>query len=115
MKVENDVRVTIRVEKELKEQAEILFNRLGMNMSTAFNVFLRKSVDESAIPFAVSLKNDGFGYGYSTNDVTNAFQEAVQYEINEKKQKGFPVARYDKNKKQAYLETADGIREYING
>ena len=112
--MENDVRVTIRVEKELKEQAEFLFNRLGMNMSTALNVFLRKSVEESAIPFTVSLRNNTFGYGYSENDVTNAFQDAVQDAVIEKKRKGFPIAKYDKNKKQAYLEAADGKREYIN-
>ncbi|MCL2707147.1 MAG: type II toxin-antitoxin system RelB/DinJ family antitoxin [Dehalococcoidia bacterium] len=52
-----DARVTIRVDKELKESAELLFDRLGMNMSTAFNVFLRKAVDEEAIPFTISVKN----------------------------------------------------------
>jgi len=113
VKSENDVRVTIRVEKELKKNAENLFERLGMNMSTALNVFLRKAVDESAIPFAISLKDTSFGYGYSSNDVTNAFKEAVQDEIIEKKRNGFPVAKYDINKKQAYLENFDGTREYI--
>jgi len=115
MKVQNDVRVTIRVDKDLKEHAEFLFERLGMNMTTALNVFLRKAVDESAIPFTVSAKNTDFGYGYSANDITTAFSETVQNEITEKKQNGFPVARYDAEKKQAYLENADGTREYING
>ena len=114
MKVQDDVRVTIRVDKELKEHAEALFERLGMNMTTALNVFLRKAVAESAIPFAVSVKNNDFG-SYSASDITNAFTEAVQDEIAEKKQKGLPIARYDAEKKQAYLENADGMREYING
>ena len=115
MKVQNDVRVTIRVDKDLKENAEILFGRLGMNMSTALNVFLRKAVDESAIPFPVSAKKAGFDYGLSANDIANAFTDAVQEEIDDKKQKGLPVARYDADKKQAYLENADGSRVYING
>jgi DNA-damage-inducible protein J len=115
MKIQNDVRVTIRVDKDLKENAETLFGRLGMNMSTALNVFLRKAVDESAIPFPVSAKKAGFGYELSVSDVTSAFTNAVQDEIADKKQKGLPVARYDANKKQAYLENADGTREYING
>ena len=113
--MQDDVRVTIRVDKELKEHAEVLFERLGMNMTTALNIFLRKAVDESAIPFAVSVKNNDFGYDYSSNDVTSAFTEAVQNEIAEKKQNGLPVARYDTEKEQAYLENADGSREYING
>ena len=115
MKIQNDVRVTIRVDKDLKENAEILFERLGMNMSTALNVFLRKAVDESAIPFYVSIKKAGFGYDLSASDITSAFTNAVQDEISDKKQKGLPVARYDADKKQAYLENADGTRVYING
>ena len=115
MKVQNDVRVTIRVDKDLKENAEVLFERLGMNMSTALNVFLRKAVDESAIPFPVSAKKTGFVHGLSANEITNAFTNAVQDEIADKKQKGLPVAGYDTEKKQAYLENADGTREYING
>ena len=115
MKVQNDVRVTIRVDKNLKENAEVLFERLGLNMTTAMNVFLRKAVNESAIPFAVSEKNDGFARGYSADDISNAFSKAVENEIAENKQKGFPIAKYDADKRQAYLETSDGKREYVNG
>ena len=115
MKEQNNVRITFRVNKEIKEQADILFKRLGINMSAAINIFLRKAVDESAIPFPVSVKNNAFGRGFSASDVTNAFAGAVQADIAEKKQKGLPVARYDAEKKQAYLENADGTREYLNG
>ncbi|MDR2446817.1 MAG: hypothetical protein LBD58_05950 [Treponema sp.] len=34
--------LSIRMDKALKEQAEILFSELGMNMTTALNVFVRK-------------------------------------------------------------------------
>lgn len=114
MKAQNDVQVTIRVDKNLKESAESLFSKLGMNMSTAFNVFLRKAVNENAIPFAVSTKGSGFGVGYSSDDITNAFVSAVKSEIIKHQQNGLPVARYDKDKKKAYLEFADGVREYVN-
>ena len=40
-----DVRVTIRVNRELKESAEALFEYLGLNMTNAVNIFLRKTVD----------------------------------------------------------------------
>ncbi|MCL2337919.1 MAG: type II toxin-antitoxin system RelB/DinJ family antitoxin [Firmicutes bacterium] len=114
-KAVSDVRLTIRVDKSLKEQAEILFERLGMNMTTALNVFLRKAVAESAIPFPVSTsKNTGFGPGYTAAGITEAFTDAVQNGIVASKRQGFPVARYDADKKQAYLETADGAWEYIN-
>ena len=115
MKVQNDILVTIRVDKDLKESAEVLFERLGMNMSTALNIFLRKAVDELAIPFPISVKPAVIGYGLSTKDVTGAFVAAVQDEIAIKKQEGFPIAKYDAEQKKAYLELSDGMREYING
>lgn len=112
MKAQSDVQVTIRVDKSLKENAESLFSRLGLNMSTAFNVFLRKAVSEDAIPFPVSAKSSRFVAGYTENDITNAFQAAVQREVAIKKQKGIPIARYDGETKRAYLEYPDGTREY---
>ena len=115
MNTQNDVRVTVRVDKDLKERADILFERLGLNMTTALNVFLRKAVSESAIPFPVSEKSTGFGTGYSASDISNAFSVAVQNDITENKKKGFPVAKYDADKRAAYLETIDGKREYVNG
>ena len=115
MKVQNDVRVTIRVDKDLKEHAESLFGRLGMNMSTAFNVFLRKAVDEEAIPFVIGAKSAVFGAGYTAADITGAFEAAVRNEAAENQRKGFPVARYDSVNKRAYLEFTDGTKEYING
>ena len=115
MKTRNDVRVTIRVDKDLKERAEILFDHLGMNMSTALNVFLRKAVDESAIPFSISVSKPGLGFSYSADEVTSAFAEAVQKEMTTHQQKGNPIARYDVEAKKAYLELADGTREYVNG
>jgi DNA-damage-inducible protein J len=42
------------MDKELKKQAELLFYDLGMNMSTAVNVFIRQSVREGRIPFEVT-------------------------------------------------------------
>lgn len=113
MKTLNDVQVTIRVDKNLKESAEKLFSRLGMNMSTALNVFLRKAVSENAIPFAVSVKSPRFVADYSEDEITNAFQSAVRREIAKKKQNGIPVARYDNETKRAYLEYPDGTREYV--
>ena len=48
------VNVTLRVDEELKKQADALFSELGMNLTTAFNIFLRQAVREQQIPFWVS-------------------------------------------------------------
>ena len=49
-----NVNVTLRVDEDLKKQAEALFSELGMNLTTAFNVFLRQSVREQQIPFQIT-------------------------------------------------------------
>ena len=47
------VNLNIRVDEELKKQAETLFSELGLNMSSAITVFLRSSVDYQGIPFEI--------------------------------------------------------------
>ena len=47
--------ISIRMDSELKSRADTLFNELGMNISTAFNIFVRQSLREGRIPFDISL------------------------------------------------------------
>ena len=49
--------INVRVDSELKAQAESLFSDLGMNMSTAFNCFLAKIRDVGGIPFTLARKS----------------------------------------------------------
>ena len=107
-----DVRVTIRVNRELKENAEALFDYLGLSMSNAVNIFLRKAVDQKGIPFSVNTgkKDDDT---LNANEVTSAFINAVNYEITNKQKNNLPVARYDTKSKRAYLEYNDNTREYV--
>ena len=47
------INVTIRLDREVKEQAERMFNDFGMNLSTAFNIFARQSLRQGKIPFEI--------------------------------------------------------------
>lgn len=47
--------LTMRIDDELKKQAEELFNELGMNMTTAFTIFAKQAVREQRIPFSISM------------------------------------------------------------
>ena len=47
--------ISIRMDSELKAQADSLFAELGMNLSTAFNIFVRQALREGRIPFDISL------------------------------------------------------------
>ena len=46
--------ITIRMDSDLKAAAEELFTDLGMNISTAFNIFVRQALREGRIPFTIS-------------------------------------------------------------
>ena len=47
--------LNIRIDKAVKDQAEEIFNELGMNMTTAVNMFLRTAIREHGIPFDLKL------------------------------------------------------------
>lgn len=49
-----DTIINARVDPAVKAQAESLFNDLGLTMSAAINLFLRRSISEQGIPFAIS-------------------------------------------------------------
>ena len=47
--------LNIRTDKDVKEKAEKIFNELGLNMTSAVNIFLRTAVRERGIPFELKL------------------------------------------------------------
>lgn len=47
--------LNIRTDKDVKEQAEQLFAELGLNMTTAINLFLRTAIRKHGIPFDLYL------------------------------------------------------------
>ena len=49
------VPISVRVDKDVKEQFEQMCKSMGLNISDAINIFARKVVSEQAIPFEVKL------------------------------------------------------------
>ena len=47
--------LNIRIDKEVKLAAEKIFEELGLNMTTAVNIFLRQTIRENGIPFELKL------------------------------------------------------------
>ena len=47
--------LNIRIDADLKKEAEQIFNELGLNMSTALTVFLRQTVRSNGLPFDMRL------------------------------------------------------------
>ncbi len=49
----NTTNLNIRVDSNLKKDSDLLFKDLGLNMTTAINMFLTKCVKTSSIPFKI--------------------------------------------------------------
>ena len=46
--------VTIRMDERLKKQAEILFDDMGLTMTTAMTIFVKAVVRQGKIPFEIT-------------------------------------------------------------
>ena len=50
--------LTIRIDEDIKQDAEILFTRIGLNLSSAINVFFRQAIRAQSIPFELKPYDD---------------------------------------------------------
>lgn len=76
------VSTNISIDAEVKKQAIELFADLGMDLSTAINVYLKKAIAEQGIPFDV------------VRDVPNAVTIAAMNEFEEMKTNPSAYKRY---------------------
>ena len=49
----NDSQITIRINSETKAKAQTLFNSLGLDLSTAINMFINEALEFQGIPFII--------------------------------------------------------------
>ena len=70
--------MNIRMDAEVKRQAEALFSEIGMNMTTAITIFAKKMCREHRIPFDVSF--DPF---YSDTNIKSLTESIRQLENGE--------------------------------
>lgn len=60
-----------------------------------------------------SDKKPVFGAGYTAEEITGLFNEALIKDLTRSRENRQPVARYDNSLRKAFIEYADGRREYI--
>ena len=53
-----NINITIRIDKELKKEADNLFHELGMSFTTAVTIFAQQAVREQRIPCDITLHQD---------------------------------------------------------
>ena len=75
--------LSILVDSNLKDEADHVFNSLGMNLNTAITVFLRQAVRQKKIPFEIALNsvNDGRSTKLSDTKASSeqTRQDSIQY------------------------------------
>lgn len=49
--------INIRIDADKKAQAQELFSSLGMDMSTAINLFIQQAIEFNGIPFVIRKYN----------------------------------------------------------
>jgi len=67
--------LSIRIDKELKKQAEQLFNEIGMNLTTAFTVFVKQAIRDGGFPFDINVNSNS----------ANAHRQYILEELNKAK------------------------------
>lgn len=73
------ITVSARVDDTLKDQAEQIAERIGLNLSSIINVFLRRFVMEQGFPFEVKLSVQPNNIrAMSTSDIERLVREGVR-------------------------------------
>ena len=49
-------RVSIRMDEKLRKEADIILHELGLNISSAVNIFLKQLVRQRSLPFTPTLE-----------------------------------------------------------
>lgn len=74
-------KITLRVDKELKEDADKVLKSLGLTISTAFDMYLQQIVLTNSIPFELKLPEDKV----PKNEIYSLICEALEeYEFTQK-------------------------------
>ena len=78
--------LTIRIDENLKKEAETLFDKVGLTMTSAIIVYFRQAVLEQAIPFQIKAKTAEEKYNeYFTPENLERLSESIaQIERGEK-------------------------------
>lgn len=63
--------INIRMDENLKQQFDLLCNELGLNMTTAFNIFAKTMVRQQRIPFEIGLEIPNAETLAAIDDVNN--------------------------------------------
>ncbi len=74
--------VQFRVEDDLKLEATAIYEKLGIDLSTAIRMFLKRSVMENGIPFSMTLDRE-YNSGFAMQAVNELNMQAKRNGVSD--------------------------------
>lgn len=84
--IKNSAVINVRVSGKVKKQSQELFDSLGLNTTTAINIFLKKAIEVGGIPFDV--RHDESSH-IPNEETIKAIEESYKDRKNRKGNEGF--------------------------
>ncbi len=75
--------IQVRVDDELKLEASSIYEKLGLDLSSAIRMFLKRSVSAKGIPFSMILDNEPYDANKAIQAMKNMNASAKSYGISE--------------------------------
>ena len=69
--------VTFRLDETLKKQAEIIYESMGLNMSSALQIFITQTVAKGSIPFSIEADDNAKYRAYVIRELAESKKEAM--------------------------------------
>jgi len=69
--------ITFRLDETLKKQAEIIYESMGFNMSTALQLFVTQTVAKGSIPFTIEADEKAMHRAYVLRELAESKKEAL--------------------------------------
>ena len=85
-KTKDSAVINVRVSDKVKKQSQKLFDDLGLNTTTAINIFLKKAIEVGGIPFDVRYDESSH---IPNEETIVAIEDALRDRKNRKAQEGF--------------------------
>ena len=69
--------ITFRLDETLKRQAEIIYESMGLNMSSALQLFVTQTVTRGSIPFIIEADDNARYRAYVLHELAKSKKEAL--------------------------------------
>jgi len=88
--------ITFRLDETLKKQAELIYSSMGLNMSSALQMFVTQTVTRGCIPFTIEADEDAKYRAYVLREISDLKRDALSQDYD-----AFVLAELEKSKREA--------------